>query len=454
MSETISIRSGSPSSRSTRSSFEKGPESKITRGTKLEIQDDPEEDPSNEDNITFKVLGSAIVTISGATIECQSGAEINIVRKKGIQPTSSTPEGLEDEETEIDHSSRLRDRSRRSSLISSRRDRSPSPPLLFQRPIMERPESILPQPSLAQLRKISQQPVIRENPFTYHPMKFVASGSVVYEAETMGGHIVDEEDESPPTFSVGHRREAPQPQNETSPALEQRGGTIIIDTRVDGREQDSDDSNDESVEENEPPRERPTHSVSHEQNIISSSSSMPPLRRPIRPPSTTTITIESNKSNSDSDDSNEFSEVTRSVHFNESFSGSSEAWEAISDSSVFSDDIEPSESASRPGVERTTPNKPELYQRVTPGPTPKTPRPSPGSSVGPQGTMTPPMNVPGNTNLNNLQRTSDSDSSFSCTTGMMSAAGICNSPLETILWMELIHSIPLFLIRMKQSMDP
>jgi hypothetical protein len=433
MSETISIRSGSPSSSSTRSSSEKGPES--TNGTKIEIQDDPDEDPRNEDNITFKVLGSAIVTIAGATIECQSGAEINIVRKKGIRPTSSTPEGSEDEEAEVDHSSRLRDRSRRSSLISSRRDRSPSPPLPFQRPIIERPESTLPQPSVAQLRKFSQQPGPPENPFIYHPTRFVASSRVVYEVGKMDGRIVDEEDESRPTSSVGHRREEQQLQNETLPAPEQRGRTIIIDTRVDRQDQGSDDSNGEIVEENKPPREPLMYHVSHEQNIISSSSSMQPLGRPIRPPSTTTITTESNQSNSDSDDSDEFSEVTRNVHSNERLSESSASWEAISYSSMSSDDIEPSESASRPGVERTPPNRPESFQRTAPDPIPKTPRSSSGSSVGPQGTMTPPMNVPGNTDLNKAQRTSDSDSSFPCTVGMMSADGILqfsnqNYPLD------------------------
>jgi hypothetical protein len=75
-STTITTGSEPSTSSNRRSSFERDQEISLeeAHGTNIDIQDYPEEDPRNEDNITFKVLGSAIVTIAGAKIECQNNA--------------------------------------------------------------------------------------------------------------------------------------------------------------------------------------------------------------------------------------------------------------------------------------------------------------------------------------------------------------------------------------------
>lgn len=419
-----------------------GPES--TSGTKLEIQDDPEEDPRNEDNITFKVLGSAIVTIAGATIECQNNAEINIIRKKGIRP--STPESSEYDEADNDRSTRRRDRSPPSSLISARL-RSPSTPPPFTA-----------RQSLAQLQQ--QHDTLESPP--------VVMG-VVADEDRKGRELIDvQEDESRPSSSLGHRQEAKQPRNEMSPGPEQRGETVISNNTIDQldvQEQDFDDGTSEIVEEREPSIQ-PLVQVSKEfidalaEDKLPSSSSRLPLRGPVRPTSpTTTITIGSHQSVSYSDDSNESSEGPRSLHSDKSSLSSFSSWQRVysdeiepsdsnessegprslhsdksslsSDSSwqrIYSDEIEPSDSASRPEVERTRTGKrsPGFYrshQRIAPNLPPITPCPSLGSSVAPQVTRTPPMNIPDNIDLNNAQRTSDSDSTFTCTIGMMSAGG-------------------------------
>jgi hypothetical protein len=54
-----------------------------TDATKFDFLDDDSRGNNNEDNITFKVLGSATVSIGGAVIGCENKAEINIIRKKG-----------------------------------------------------------------------------------------------------------------------------------------------------------------------------------------------------------------------------------------------------------------------------------------------------------------------------------------------------------------------------------
>lgn len=54
-----------------------------TSPTKFDIADLSSQGSNEEDNITFKVLGSATVSIGGAVIECDKKAEINIIRKKG-----------------------------------------------------------------------------------------------------------------------------------------------------------------------------------------------------------------------------------------------------------------------------------------------------------------------------------------------------------------------------------
>ncbi|KAH7305144.1 hypothetical protein BKA65DRAFT_578736 [Rhexocercosporidium sp. MPI-PUGE-AT-0058] len=383
-SETASIARAR--SRSSASSWES---SYSDRGRNIDILDDPEQVSRSDDNITLTVSGSATVTIAGATIECQNNAEINIVRKNG--PRSRSPGASE-------HDDRYDDRPRRRDDGSSRsvtsfnseihRPRHPPLPPPFQGDVgyldsrartgqgvyQKQPPPTSPSPvrSLKQMPTQAIQFVGERSPSLPPVITSIQLQSVPTPQNLTGP-------ESPPAMALSHIH---------SPArhINVRGGSTVEEQKASGStagegaeslsvpsSQDMpeprqsrnkqtpasvlDYSSDESAGENDP--------SSHAHAYVTS-------------PSADSLA----HSNSDSSDKSTYGES----------STDSEEWDAIC-----SDEIEPSESASRPGV----------------------PRSSIDSSIAPQATMTPPIRVPCPSPLSFVQPAPSSDSSFTCMIGSM-----------------------------------